>query len=93
MKSYQVASGNWKKIVKASNPMEAATVAVEKIFKDDSQNYTFGALVSVWDTKYKKLGREDKQLFVYTPLVMANAGEHNSSRQLQKNIDQYKFFN
>lgn len=93
MKFFQVASGNWKKNVRASSCMEAATVAVEQIFKSRKRNYTFGALISVWEMKHKKLGREDKQMFLYAPLILANAGEYGSSRQLQKNIDHYNFFN
>lgn len=93
MKIFHVASGNWEKSVRALSCIEAATVAVEQIFKSRKRNYTFGALISVWEMKYKKLNREDRQMFLYAPLILANAGEYSSSKQLQKNIDRYNFFN
>jgi len=92
MKSYIVASGNWEREVNAKNYMDAATLAVEEIFQLP-EAATFGALISVWEKKHRDARKIEKQMFIYAPLVLANAGEYTLSEELKKGIDQMNFFN
>jgi len=87
MKIYHVASGDWGVRVEAKNIMEAATVGVEHIYKRP-QGGTFGAVVMVWEEKYKIQNLVEKQYFVFAPTVLANAGKYNDAKLLEKKIDQ-----
>lgn len=89
MKKYLVTSGDWKKTVAAESYMEAATVAVEKIFQT-TQNFTFGAVVGVIEQKYFRKDDLNQMRYIYGPTVLANAGRYSLAQQLEKKIDEMK---
>lgn len=89
MKIFFVTSGDWKKTVTADSYMEAATVAVEKIFKS-AQDCSFGAVIGVIEQKFFKEKNMDQMRYIYGPAVLANAGQYKFARQLEKKIDEMK---
>lgn len=89
MKKYFVTSGDWNRKVTANSYMEAATVAVEKIFKTD-ENVSFGAVVGVVEERYLKQKNTDRMRYIYGPTVLANAGQYALANQLKINIDKMK---
>jgi hypothetical protein len=81
--TYFVQSGNWTKIVRATDPMEAATVAIEQVYNSaDSKTYKVGVVTLIWDVKDKRDNNLDKQLYLYTPAILANAGFHDIAKKL-----------
>lgn len=83
--TFFVKSGNWSKIVRASDPMEAATVAIEQIYNSaNSKTYKVGVVTLIWDVKDKRDNNLDKQLYLYTPAILANAGFHEIAKQLDE---------
>ena len=68
--------------------MEAATVAVEDIFKCE-KNVSFGAVIGVVQERYLKQ-KTDRMRYIYGPAVLANAGQYAMSKQLQISIDKMK---
>lgn len=84
---YLVKTGNWELNVSCKDIMEAATKAVEKIFTKKG-THTFGAVTMVWDEESIKNNKKENQFYIYTPIVLANAGKYQEAEQMKKNIDQ-----
>lgn len=83
--TYYVQSGNWTKIVRAADPMEAATIAVEQIYNSsNSKTYKVGVVTLIWDVKDKRNNDLEKQLYLYTPAILANAGFHDIAKKLDE---------
>jgi len=83
---YYVTTGNWDLTVSSNDIMEAATLAIEKIYKKKGI-FSFGAVTMVWDQESKKIDQKENQYYIYTPTILANAGRYKEADQMKKNID------
>ena len=81
---------DWKQSLKAnidSNPGEIATQCVENLItslKNEDDEVSFGAIIGISHSKMKS---DDEHYFMYTPLVLANAGFYEDAEALEKAID------
>lgn len=83
--AYYVKTGNWNKIVRAVDPMEAATLAIEQIYNsNNNKQYKVGVVTLIWDLKDKRDNNLEKQLYLYTPAILANAGYHDIAKKLDE---------
>lgn len=81
--AFYIKTGNWHRIVRASDPMEAATQAIEQIYNsNNNKSYKVGVVTMIWDLKDKRDNNIEKQLFLYTPAILANAGFYEIAKKL-----------
>jgi len=91
-KTFYVECANWSALVNATDPEEAATHAFEQALDGYSSNTEISPIFTVLDVAgaIKEMEIPDNVHFVYAPAVLANAGLHSTSKQLQFIIENLK---
>ena len=103
-KIYKVKSGNWYKNVQLETEegtpyreaaMEAATIAVENFFEgcvrvcDINSAHTIDPVVIVTAKEYESDARYD--IYLYAPIVIANAGQYKEATLLHQKINLHNY--
>ena len=104
VKTYKVKSGNWYKDVQLETEkdapyreaaMEAATIAVENFFQgrvrvhDINSPHTIDAVITVTGKEYEPDTLYDT--YLYAPIVLANAGQHEEASLLHRKINSHNY--
>ena len=84
-KTYYVECANWSACVNAVDPEEGATHAFEEALSKYSSKTEVSPVFTVMDLNgaIKDMEVSDNVHFVYAPTVLANAGMHETSQNLQ----------
>lgn len=82
--SYICSSADWDCLIeKASSPIEAAALAMQKQVDSETQTFSVGATISVVPVILKKKEAQ----YIYSPSVLADIGLHRFAGDLSKNLD------
>ena len=86
--TFYVECANWKAIINAVDPTEAATMGFEEGLAKYSKAIQVSPVVTVLDisSSMRDLDIQENIHFVYTPTVLANAGMHKTSKNFQEII-------
>jgi len=91
-KTYYVEFAKWSAFVNAVNPEEAATLAFEEVldkYRDKTEVSSVFTVINM-SNAIKSMEMADNTHFVYSPQVLANAGMHKTSKELQNIIENLK---
>lgn len=83
---YLCQSCDWQTVIEAEDEESAATISVQKIMKKESDEFSLSMVVAVIKLKnniFDDFSEEEPKLF-YSPLILANAGFHNESKNLHE---------
>tara|TARA_B100000214_G_scaffold248641_1_gene182672 strand:- start:1069 stop:1386 length:318 start_codon:yes stop_codon:yes gene_type:complete len=82
----------WQCVVAAEEPEEAATLAFEEVLEKYKSNTEVSPVFTVLNISMSmdKMDIGDNLTFVYSPTVLANAGMHKTSKELQSIIENLK---
>jgi hypothetical protein len=84
-KKYTVIVGKDEVELDAEAPVEAATLAVEKLGQEEG--FSIGLIISVTDTnllKKNKRKAEDETVYFLSSFILSNASMHSEARILDK---------
>lgn len=86
---YYVECANWRGICTASDPTEGATMIFEEALSAYKEKTEISPVATVLDisTTLDTMATEDSINFVYSPEILANAGLHERSKDLQYIIE------
>jgi hypothetical protein len=83
---YLCQSCDWQSVIQAEDEESAATISVQEMMKESSEEYSLSMVVAVLKLRnniFDDFIDEDAKLF-YSPLILANAGFHNESKNLHE---------
>jgi|TARA_B110000196_G_C20863947_1_gene528722 hypothetical protein len=91
-KTYYVEFAKWSGFTNATDPEEAATLLFEEVlekYRDHTEVSPVFTVVNL-SKAMKCMDLADNTHFVYSPHVLANAGMHKTSKELQNIIENLK---
>ena len=88
-KTFYVEFAKWSVFVNAIDPEEAATLAFEEVLDKWHSNTEVSPIFTVVDiaSSVRQMEISDNVTFVYAPVVLSNAGMHETSKKLQAIIE------
>jgi len=90
--TFYVECANWKSIVNAKDPIEAATVAFENCLEKYRENTEISPIATTLNISsiMKSMSIEENIDYIYAPTFLANAGRHKTSQDFQFIIENLK---
>ena len=88
-KTYYVEFAKWSGFTNATDPEEAATLVFEEVlekYRDHTEVSPIFTVVNL-SQSMKSMDVSANTHFVYSPQILANAGMHKTSKELQNIID------
>ena len=91
-KTFIIEFARWKSVVNAEDAEEAATFAFEEVLEKYKGQTEVSSVFTVIDitSSLKSMDMSDNTYFIYAPQVLANAGMHKTSMELQSIIENLK---
>ena len=88
-KTFVIEFARWRLIVNAEDPEEAATFAFEEVLEKYKDKTEVSSVFTVIDitSALDSMEMSDHTYFIYAPKVLANAGMHKTSMELQSIIE------
>lgn len=91
--TWQVAGANWQEKIQApetTSPIEIATSAVEKVWGKSTVNEVRPSLGFILEISHQNMKSQGEHIIVLSALVLANAGFHTESAELNRLWEEQK---
>lgn len=91
--TWQVKGANWQEPIQSptsSCPLEVATRAIEKVWSQESSTGESPAVGFIMEISHEKMKSAGEHIMVLSALVLANAGFHEESADLNRSWAEQK---